>query len=64
MPIAAAERKLDGAERSVSFFPHKNKDRYGNPNTKVFGVSNCHVLCKKTTVRYKFKAIGAPHQLV
>ena len=39
MPITAAERKLDGAEGSVSFFFRKNKDRYCTNMTK------CSVMC-------------------
>ncbi|KAH7887054.1 hypothetical protein F5I97DRAFT_1936606 [Phlebopus sp. FC_14] len=64
MPIATAEREVDDAQGSVALFFHENRDKHGNTSTKVFGVSNCHVLRENTTVRYKFKGAGAPRQLV
>jgi hypothetical protein len=64
MPIATAERQDDDAQGSVAFFFHENKDRYGNTSTKVFAVSNSHVLRKDTTVPYQFKGTNAPPQHV
>ncbi|KAH9063649.1 hypothetical protein EDB83DRAFT_2519799, partial [Lactarius deliciosus] len=48
MPITTAERAGDDAQGSA----------------KVFGVSNCHVLRKDTTVAYEFKGPGAPRKYV
>ena len=64
MPIATAEREVDDAQGSVTLFFHENRDRCGNTSAKVFGVSNCHVLREKTTIRYEYKGIGAFRQLV
>jgi len=64
MPIATAEREDEDAQGSVALFFHENRDKHGNPSAKVFGVSNCHVLRKNTTVGYEFKGAGAPPQLV
>jgi hypothetical protein len=64
MPIATAEREDADAQGSVTLFSHENKDKHGVPSTKVFGVSNCHVLREDTTVEYEFKGAGAPPQYV
>ena len=64
MPITTAEREEDDAQGSVALFFHENKDKHGNPSTKVFGVSNSHVLRKDTTITYEFKGAGAPPQHV
>ncbi|KAK7689090.1 hypothetical protein QCA50_007781 [Cerrena zonata] len=59
MPIATAER-----EGSVTLFFHENKNKDGTPSTRVFGVSNCHVLRKNTSVKYEFKGTDEPPQYV
>ena len=64
MPIATAEREAADAQGSVALFFHENKDKCGAPSAKVFGVSNCYVLRKDTTVDYEFKGAGAPPQHV
>jgi hypothetical protein len=64
MPIATPEREVAEAQGSVTLFFHENKDRHGAASTKVFGVSNCHVLRADTTVEYEFKGPGAPAQHV
>ncbi|KAH9169579.1 hypothetical protein EDB89DRAFT_1908477 [Lactarius sanguifluus] len=64
MPITTAERAADDAQGSVALFFHENKDKDGNPSAKVFGVSNCHVLRKDTTVAYEFKGPGPPRKYV
>jgi len=64
MPIDTAEREAVDAQGTVTLFFHENKDRHGDPSNKVFGISNCHVLRKHTTVDYKFKGTGAPPQYV
>ena len=64
MPIATAENGADDAQGSVALFFHENKNKRGAPNAKVFGVSNCHVLRKDTTVNYEFKGASASPQHV
>jgi hypothetical protein len=64
MPIATAEREAADAQGSVALFFHENKDKRGAPSPKVFGVSNCHILRKDTTVDYEFEGAGAPPQHV
>jgi len=64
MPIATAGREVDDAQGSVGFFFHEGRDKHGNPSTKVFGVSNRHVLREKSEGTYEFKGAGAPRQYV
>ena len=42
-------------EGTLTLWFHENKDRDGNPSDKVYGVSNCHVLRKNTTVEYEHR---------
>ncbi|KAH9988443.1 hypothetical protein BJV74DRAFT_878221 [Russula compacta] len=44
---------------TLTLWLHENKDKDGNPSDKVYGVSNCHVLRKNTTVEYEPRS-GAP----
>ena len=62
MPITTAEGEATDVQGSVALFFHENKDKRGAPSTKVFGVSNCHVLRKDVTVDYRFQGAGAPPQ--
>ncbi|KIO32551.1 hypothetical protein M407DRAFT_241424 [Tulasnella calospora MUT 4182] len=64
MPIATAEGEMNDAQGSVGFFFHEGRDKHGNPSTKVFGVSNRHVLREKIKGKYEFKGPGAPRQYV
>ena len=64
MPIAAAEREDDDAQGSVALFFHENKDKHGAPSTKVFGVTNHHILREHPTVDYEFNGAGAAPQHV
>ncbi|KAI9435129.1 hypothetical protein H4582DRAFT_1817885 [Lactarius indigo] len=59
MPIATEEGEPADAQGSVTLFFHENKDKHGAPSAKVFGISNCHVLRRDTTVEYEFKGAGA-----
>jgi hypothetical protein len=63
MHIATAEREMDYAQGSVGFF-HEGRDKRGKPSTKVFGVSNRHVLREKIEGTYEFKGAGASRQYV
>ena len=64
MPIATVEREVNDAQGSVTLFFHENKDKYGTLSAEVFGVSNCHVLHRDTTIDYEFKGAGTPPQHV
>jgi hypothetical protein len=52
VPLAAAEMGEEDAHGTLTLWFHENKDRNGNPSNRVYGVSNCHVLRKDTTVEY------------
>ena len=62
MPIAAVERKANDIHGSLGFYFHEVHDENSDPSTKVFGVSNRHVLCKRT--KGTFEDTGEPHQYV
>ena len=64
MPITTEEREDDDAQGTVGFFFHENRTGRDEPSSRVFGVTNCHVLRKTTTVDYKFKGTDTPRQLV
>jgi len=64
MPIAAAEMEEEDVQGSAGFFFHENRDKNGNISTKVFGVSNHHVLHKNAKEKYEFKGTGAPRHYV
>ncbi|KAJ6463332.1 hypothetical protein C8R45DRAFT_1220189 [Mycena sanguinolenta] len=64
MPIATAEMEAADVQGSVALFFHENKDKHGADSSKVFGISNCHVLRKDTTLPYEFKGAGALPQHV
>ncbi|KZT09603.1 uncharacterized protein LAESUDRAFT_741859 [Laetiporus sulphureus 93-53] len=56
-PLLGMEK--DDAQGTLTLWFRENKDRSGKPSDKVFGVSNCHVLRKKTNENYEHKG-GAP----
>ncbi|KAH9963592.1 hypothetical protein BC827DRAFT_1281393 [Russula dissimulans] len=58
VPLATEEMEGD-SQGSLTLWFHENKDKDGNPSNKVYGVSNCHVLRKNTTVDYEHR-VGAP----
>jgi len=45
-------------------FLYKNKDRDSNLSNRVFNISNCHVLCKDTTIKYKFRGSSTAAQYI
>ncbi|KAL4242780.1 hypothetical protein ABKN59_011566 [Abortiporus biennis] len=63
VPLATQEIEEVDAQGTLTLYFHENKDKYGNPSDKVYGVTNCHVLCKETNVNYKFRS-GAPRKYV
>ncbi|KDQ61631.1 hypothetical protein JAAARDRAFT_54988 [Jaapia argillacea MUCL 33604] len=59
IPLATEEMEEEDAEGTLTLWIHEDKDKHGNPSNKVYGVSNCHVLRKNTTVGYDHRG-GAP----
>ncbi|KAH9927332.1 uncharacterized protein B0H18DRAFT_1084828 [Fomitopsis serialis] len=55
VPLAAEEKQEEDARGTLTLWFHENKDKDGNPSNKVYGVSNCHVLRKNTTVDYEHR---------
>jgi hypothetical protein len=43
VPLASQDMEKDGAQGTLTLWFHENLDKNGNPSTKVFGVTNCHV---------------------
>jgi hypothetical protein len=58
VPLATEEMQED-AQGTLTLWFHENRDRDGNPSNKVYGVSNCHVLRKNTTVDYEHRGGAA-----
>ena len=61
IPLATDGMEEEDAQGTLTLWFHENKDKYGNPTDKVYGVSNCHVLRKDTTVEYEQRG-GAPKE--
>ncbi|KAI1793920.1 hypothetical protein LXA43DRAFT_182220 [Ganoderma leucocontextum] len=60
VPLATEElMEEEDSQGTLTLWFHENKDKDGNPSNKVYGVSNCHVLRKNTTVDYEHSG-GAP----
>ncbi|KAG8740970.1 hypothetical protein FRC10_003508 [Ceratobasidium sp. 414] len=63
VPLATQGMENEDAQGTLTLWFHENRDKDGNPSDRVFGVSNCHVLRKNTTVEYKHRG-GAPRDYV
>ncbi|KAH9026105.1 hypothetical protein EDB84DRAFT_1611479 [Lactarius hengduanensis] len=63
IPLATKGMEQEDAQGTLTLWFHENKDKDGNPSDKVYGVSNCHVLRKDTTVEYEQRG-GAPKDYV
>ena len=63
IPLVTKGMEADDAQGTLTLWFHKNKDENGNPSHKIYGVSNCHVLCKDTTIDYVHKG-GTPKDFV
>jgi len=63
VPLATEEMEEEDSQGSLTLWFHENKDNDGNPSGKVYGISNCHVLRKNTTVDYEHRG-GAPKDYV
>ena len=51
--LAAEDMEREDAQGTLTLWFHENRDKAGNPSTKVFGVTNCHVLRRNPTVDYE-----------
>ena len=63
VPLAAEDMKGEDAQGTLTLWFHEGRDKDGNPSTKVFGVTNCHVLRKDPDVSYEHRG-GAPKSYV
>ncbi|KAF8463777.1 hypothetical protein DFH94DRAFT_857962 [Russula ochroleuca] len=63
IPLATGGMEEEDAQGTLTLWFHENKDKHGDPSDKVYGVSNCHVLRKDTTVEYEHRD-GAPKDQV
>ena len=59
IPLATEGMEEEDSQGTLTLWFHENKDKDGNPSNKVYGVSNCHVLRKNTTIDYEHRG-GAP----
>ncbi|KAI0257534.1 hypothetical protein BJV78DRAFT_1272506 [Lactifluus subvellereus] len=58
-PLTTEGMEEDDAQGTLTLWFLENKDDDGNASDKVYGLSNCHVLRKNTTVDYSHRG-GAP----
>ena len=63
IPLATEEMEEGDARDTLTPWFHENKGKDSNPSDNVYGVSNCHVLRKDTTVEYEQRG-GAPRDHV
>ncbi|KAF8337086.1 uncharacterized protein EI90DRAFT_3014028 [Cantharellus anzutake] len=57
--VPLSTKEMEDSQGTLTLWFHENKDKDGNPSNKVYGISNCHVLHKNTTVDYEHRG-GAP----
>ncbi|KAG6329193.1 hypothetical protein ID866_9895 [Astraeus odoratus] len=55
VPLATEQMENEDSQGTLTLWFHENKDKDGKPGNRVYGVSNCHVLHKNTTVDYEHK---------
>ena len=55
VPLATEEMEEEESQGTLTLWFHENKYKDGNPSNKVYGISNCHVLRKNTTVDYEHR---------
>ena len=63
VPLVTKEMEQDDSQGTLTLWFHENKDDDSNPSNKVYGVSNCHVLRKNTSICYEHRG-SAPMDLV
>ncbi|GBE89876.1 hypothetical protein SCP_1702020 [Sparassis crispa] len=59
VPLTTEDMEDDHSQGTLTLWFLENKTNDGKPSDKVYGLSNCHVLRKDTTVDYSLKG-GAP----
>lgn len=59
IPLTTEDMEDDDSQGTLTLWFHENKDDDGNPSNKVYGVSNCHVLRRNTTINYVHKGAAA-----
>jgi hypothetical protein len=64
LPIAPAEMEDGDQQGSVGLVFHENKTRDGRESSKVFAVTNHHVVCKDDDKFYDFRADSSPRQKI
>ena len=55
IPLATQGVEKEDSQGTLTLWFHENKDKNGDPSSKVYGVSNCHILRNNTTVDYEYK---------
>ena len=55
IPLATQRREKEDSQGTLTLWFQENKDKNGDPSANVYGVSNCHVLRKNTTIDYEHK---------
>ena len=55
IPLVTQGREKEDSQGTLTLWFHENKDKNGDPSANVYGVSNCHVLRKNTTIDYERK---------
>ena len=63
VPLATQGMEKEDSQGTLTLWFHENRDKNGDLSNKVYGVSNCHVLRKNTTIDYEHKS-GAPRDFV
>ena len=61
VPLTTEGMERDDSQGTLTLWMHENKDAKGNPSDNVYGISNCHVLQKNTTVDFVFKGGSKDH---
>ena len=59
VPLAAQDLDEGYGQGTLTLWFHENLAKDGKPSNKVFGVTNCHVLRKDTTVDYEHRGGAA-----
>jgi hypothetical protein len=50
IPLVTQGMEVEDAQGTLTLWFHENEGKDGNPSYKIYGVSNCHVLRKNTTI--------------
>ncbi|KAI6006806.1 hypothetical protein EDD15DRAFT_2383824 [Pisolithus albus] len=63
VPLTTEDMEDHDSQGTLTLWFHENKDDGGNPSNKAYGVSNCHVLRRNTTINYVHKGAAAKHRV-